>query len=191
MARSNQVVAFKQNDDGTQTFTVGAQSATFHPDLVHASLRIKAELHGWKQRISDKAAIGRDPKTGKSASPEEKFKALAAMIAHLESGTDKWELTRTGGGGGRSEASYILEALANIQSLSVEDMEERVTRMAEKHGITTDAYLKRVGTTDAVAKEVARIKHGDAEDGDALLDELAGDDEQDESDEDGDDQPQG
>jgi len=176
MARINQVVAFTQNDDGTQTFKVGAQSVTFHPDMVDPTLRTRAELHGWKQRISDKAALSRDPKTGRSATAEEKFAAVAAIIAHYESGTEKWEMERTGGGGGgRSEASYILQALANVQGVDVKTMSERVATNAEKRGVSVDAYLKKVATNADVATEVARIKHGDSLDADDILDELAGD----------------
>lgn len=176
MARSNQVVAFTQNDDGTQTFKIGDQSITFRPDMVSAANRVRAELHGWKQRISDKAALSRDPKTGKSATPEQKFAAVKAIIDHYEAGGDAWEMARVGGVGGRSEASYIMEALANIQGLSVDDMSERVAQRAEKNGITVDAFLKRVATQSAVATEIARIKHGDADNGDALLDDLMTDD---------------
>lgn len=178
MARINQVVAFTQNDDGTQTFKVGAQSIVFHPDMVDATLRTRAELHGWKQRISDKAALSRDPKTGKPATWEEKFAAVSAIIAHYESGTDKWEMERTGGGGGgRSDASYILQALANVQGVELKTMSERVASNAEKRGISVETYLKKVATSPAVAEEVARIKHGESEDADEILDELAQDDE--------------
>lgn len=183
MARSNTVVSFTQNDDGTQTFKIGNQEVTFHPDMVNQDLRARAELHGWKQRISDKAALSRDPKTGKSATPEQKFAAVKAIIDHYESGADKWEMERVGGnGGGRAESSYILQALANVQGVDLKTMAERVAANAEKRDLTVDAYLKRVATSEAVATEVARIKHGDAADADEFLDELGA-----ESDEDGDD----
>lgn len=174
MARSNSVVSFTQNDDGTQTFKIGTQEITFHPDMVDPTLRARAELHGWKQRISDKAALSRDPKTGKSATPEQKFAAVRAIIEHYESGADKWEMERVGGnGGGRSDSSYILQALANVQGVDAKTMAERVAANAEKRELTVDAYLKRVATQPAVATEVARIKHGESVDADEFLDELA------------------
>lgn len=173
MARSNTVVSFTQNDDSTQTFKIGGQSVTFHPDMVDPTLRARAELHGWKQRISDKAALSRDPKTGKSATPEQKFAAVKAIIDHYESGADKWEMERAGGGGGgRSDSSYILQALANVQDVDLKTMSERVAANAEKRELTVDAYLKRVATSPAVAEEVARIKHGESEDADDILAEL-------------------
>lgn len=173
MARENQVVAFTQHDDGTQTFKVGSQSVTFHPDLVDPILRARAELHGWKQRISDKAALSRDKATGRSATPEQKFAAVKAIIEHYESGSDKWEMERTGGGGGRSEASYILEAAANVQGTDVKTMAERVAANAEKRGVTVDAYLKKLAAqSEAVRKAIADIKYGEAEGGDEMLDEL-------------------
>lgn len=176
MARTNAVVTFTQHDDGTQTFKIGTHEVTFHPDMVDPTLRARAELHGWKQRISDKAALSRDPKTGKSATPEQKFAAVKAIIDHYESGADKWEMERVGGGGGgRSDASYILQALATIQGLDQKTIAERVASLSEKNGITVEQFLKRVATRADVATEVARIKHGDtdAEVADELVDELA------------------
>lgn len=172
MARANQVVAFTQNEDGTQTFRVGSQSITFNPDKASATNRVRAELHGWKQRISDGAALSRDPKTGRSATPEAKFARLASLVNHYEAGGDAWDMPRAGGGGGRAESSYILEALAMVQGVDTKTMSERVAANAEKRGITVDAYLRRVATAPAVAEAVARIKHGESEDADDILDEL-------------------
>lgn len=175
MARINQVVAFTQNDDGTQTYRVGAQSVTFNPDKVSAANRVYAELHGWKQRLSDATALSRDPKTGRSATPEEKFAALVARVNHYESGAESWDMPRTGGGGGRSESSYILQAAANVQDVDLKTMSERVATNAEKRGVTVDAYLRQLAkTSEAVRTEIANIKYGEAEGADDMLDELGG-----------------
>jgi hypothetical protein len=176
MARTNAVVTFTQHDDGTQTYTVGGQSRTFDPAKTALEIQTHAMYHGFKQRISDKAALSRDPKTGKSATPEQKRAAVWAIIDHYESGTDKWDMPREpGNGGGRSDASYIMQALAMVQDVDLKTMAERVAANAEKRGITVEAYLKRVATSPAVAEAVARIKHGESEDADEILDELAGD----------------
>lgn len=172
MARENQVVETTMNEDGTITFKIGGQSVTFNPDKVDATLRVKAELHGWKQRIGDKAAMSRNTDNGKSATPEQKFAAVKALVDHYESGTADWNLPRAGGGGGKRELDYVLEALANIQGVEVDAMRERVAELAEKREMTPDAYLRKLATTDAVSKEVARIKHGEAEGADNMLDEL-------------------
>ena len=173
MARSNQVVGFKQNDDGTQVYTIGGESRTFDPATTSLANQTRAMYHGYRQRLSDKAAIARDPKTGQSATPAQKRAAVWAAMDHYMSGSDKWEMERAaGGGGGRSDASYILQALANVQDVELKIMSERVAANAEKRGITVEAYLKRVATSPAVAEEVARIKHGESEDADEILDEL-------------------
>jgi hypothetical protein len=185
MARSNQVVGFKQNEDGTQTYTVGGQTKTFNPDSCDPTLRTRAELHGWRQRIQDKAALSRDPKTGKSATAEQKRAAVWAIIDHYESGTDKWEMERTGGAGGRSDASYIMQAAAIVQDVDLKTMAERVGANAEKRGMTVDAYLRKLAQqSEAVRNEVARIKFGESEGADDMLDEL-GDAEEEDADDDG------
>lgn len=196
MARSNQVVGFKQNDDGTQVYTIGGVARTFDPAKLSLELQTRAMYHGIRQRLADKAALSRDPKTGRPATAEQKRAAVWALMDHYESGTDKWEMERTGNGGGKSDASYIMQALANVQGVDLKTMAERVASNAEKRGIEVEAYLKKVATNKDVATEVARIKHGESEDADAFLDELGvvdkgadGDEWEDAGEEDGDDTP--
>lgn len=176
MAKSNQVVGFVQNEDGTQTFTIGGQSKVFHPDMVHADLRVRAELHGWRQRIQDKAAIVRDVKTGQSATADQKRAAVFAMIDHLESGTDQWNL-KAGGGSRKSEADWVVEALADIQGLSVDEARERIESSAEKAGVTVAVRIKRLSVQPSIALRVAELKAAGTEpdDADDLIEELGDD----------------
>src|SRR5260221_14565640 len=78
------------------TFTVGAQS--FDMDVARIVDEGKhgtgakmsengqfATLHGVVQKVSDRAPIGRDPETGASATPEEKFAAMKECAKRLMS----------------------------------------------------------------------------------------------------------
>jgi hypothetical protein len=170
MARANQVVAFTQADN-VLTFTVAGQPPIeFDMDKAHAALRIRAEVHGWKQRLSDKAAMSRDTKTGAAASPAEKAAAIRALAEYYMSGASEWNM-RGAAGGRKSESAWIIEALIDLDLYS----EERIATAAAKYEMTVDAYLARLATTDRVAKRVAELKHGASDlDADEMLDDLEG-----------------
>lgn len=84
----------------------------FNPELVDGELRKAAEWHGWEQRLRDAAAKPRDVKTGKSATPAEKFNAIKKLAEHYLSGGKEWNL-RTGPQAGvvqRNEDKQLLKA---------------------------------------------------------------------------------
>lgn len=79
---------------------------------VHAENAARALSHGFIQRVADAAAISRDTKTGKSASPRDKFEAMEELVNHYNSGSAEWRLARAEGSGfGRS---YLLLALCEL-----------------------------------------------------------------------------
>lgn len=154
MARK-QVITVKQLDNGQLQFAVaGAGEFTFNPDKASPANRIRAELHGWTQRISDKAALGAD------ATPEAKLASMQACAAWYEAGGDEWNMTRAAGAGRKSEADWIIEATAAIQGVDATTMRERIERMAEKREVTVAAYIKALGSRPDVAQRVAEMKHG-------------------------------
>jgi hypothetical protein len=71
----------------------------------------RAAIHGMIQRISDAAAISRDPETGKPATPAEKLAAMSALVEHYHSGTSEW--SRVGVGGG-PKGGFLFEALVRM-----------------------------------------------------------------------------
>lgn len=77
---------------------------------VSAANRQYAEIHGWKQRIVDAAALSRNTADGKSAAPEAKRDAIAKLVEHYMSGTDKWTMTAEGG----SKGGLLFEALCEM-----------------------------------------------------------------------------
>src|SRR3954463_5945761 len=83
---------------------------TFNPTLAHAANRTYAEFHGWKQRLVDTAAMSKDTKTGLPATPAEKVEAIKALIAHYESGTEKWSRVAEGG----PKGGFLYEALCKV-----------------------------------------------------------------------------
>ena len=69
--KGNTVVTHAVHDNLNDIeFVVGPASFTFSLPPEGSAIFRQAALHGFVQKISDRAAIGRDPETGASASPE-------------------------------------------------------------------------------------------------------------------------
>ena len=104
---------------GTVTFTAtDGASLTIHAERLHPELRAYAALHGLKQKVGDAAALGA------SATDADKFEAMRAIVSHLESGSDSWNLGRVGGGD-----SALIEALVLAGKPDTADMRAKVRAM--------------------------------------------------------------
>lgn len=176
-AKTNSVVTATWVGTTLTLAVKGAGNIVFDMDKVSPVLIERAAMHGFEQRLRDRAAIGRDTKTGASASPADKFARIKSLADHYATDDATWEM-RGEGGVRRKEADYIIEALAQVQGVDVETITARVTAMAEKRAITVDAYLKQVATSPKVAEAIAIIKYGEAnpEMADDMLGELEEDD---------------
>src|SRR6266404_3418819 len=76
--------------------------------------------HGMTQRISDRAAIGRDRTTGASATPQEKWSAMNALASHYANGGG-WELA--GGGLPPVNRPALYQATAFVRGLDAVKVE--------------------------------------------------------------------
>lgn len=172
--RANSIISTR-GDAGGITFIVYG-IGELRVDYADLSPEVKAHamFHGLKQRITDAAALERDPVTGKSATAQEKFDEMARLVAHYRTGTAEWNTRRAAGDGGESrEGGITLRALANVQKTDAGTMREKIARMAEKQGVSTRAILAKLATQTAVAAEIARLRAQTvAVDADELLAEL-------------------
>lgn len=87
---------------------LGVGELKLNMENLSAEVKHHAAIHGMIQRISDAAAISRNPETGKPATPAEKFDRMQDLIAHYMSGTSKW--SRVGQGSG-NRGGYLFRAL--------------------------------------------------------------------------------
>ena len=99
--KSNSVVTHQVDDNGITFNVIGAGSVRLDFDKVSEPNQKRAMIHGMIQRISDRAAIGRDPETGKSATPAEKLAAMTTLVDHYHSGTSEWSMVTRGEGAPR------------------------------------------------------------------------------------------
>lgn len=138
-----------------------------HPD----NLR-RATIHGLVQRVSDRAAKGRDPNTGKAAPAADRFAAMKSLADHLASGSAEWSPARAEGGATGLD-SIILGAVVEVTGKTREEIRALIAVGAERQGIKPSAFLAALGASAKVAPVVARIR-GEAAgvDGNELLEQL-------------------
>lgn len=80
-----------------------------------------AALHGFKQRITDMAALSRNPETGLAVTPQEKFDAIKRGVDHYMSGTDDWNMRVAGGERQDSGIALLVRALNEIYPAKTAD----------------------------------------------------------------------
>ena len=132
--KSNAVVTAAWSDDQTKLTLVVKDAGTivFDTELaVH--LMSRAACHGFEQRLRDRAAMSADTKTGASATAQDKYDRIKALVDHYHAGGE-WEMRGAGGGGKKSEAAWILEALVAIKGGDVGAMTGLVEAAAKKKG---------------------------------------------------------
>ena len=158
------VISYDVNmEAGTITFNVvGAGSCILELEKTTEETRQAALYNGFKQAGGDKAAIPCDPKTGKAATPAEKFARVKAWVEHLNGG-GSWELRSSKPTFNRAA---LFEAVAEVRGVSAEVVYAKL-------GAREDAVLQSFLVHREIAAVYARITaRGDSGEVDALLEEI-------------------
>jgi len=87
---------------------------TLHLERVSDAVKAYAVLHGLKQRGSDVMALSRDTATGASATEEDKFNELRAIVAWYESGTSEWSRRPAAGQRFAGDNAILAECLKRL-----------------------------------------------------------------------------
>lgn len=152
--RSNSVITTEVNASvGTIVFNVrGAGALTLHMERVSAGNKAYAALHGFKQRISDAAAIERNSETGLPASPGDKLAAMRALVEHYESGSPEWatRVARTA-----SEGGLLLQSLVRI-GVARETAVERIAQWSRSEQLAVLNSPKVKVHADAIRLEAGK-----------------------------------
>ena len=152
---------------GEIAFTLAGKTLLFHADRAPGTQR-QAAMFGWSRKISNEAAMSRSVETGLPASNEEKLEAMAAMIAHLESGTDAWSPARTGARASTADLSLLVTALMELQPARSRD--ELTAWVKSKEPAARSALMLNAKVKPIVDRLRAALASDI--DADALLDEL-------------------
>lgn len=119
--------------------------------------------HGMLQRLADRAALGRDSKSGKSATPQEKYNAVLELAKHYENGGE-WKMK--GSGPRPLDRAALYNAVATVRKAPVERVEQIYRDKA-------DEVLRTLLVHKEIAAEYARLTtYGDESGAEELLGEL-------------------
>lgn len=186
-AKSNSVVTHSMQDGNIVFDVLGAGKLVFDPNKVSAENRARAMIHGFVQRIVDAGARMRDPKTGASASPEEKLASMKRVVEHYMSGTTEWNLRAAPAASKGPDAGLVIMAMIRaLSGVPTVEAAERVfaQQVAKGKFASRDeaiaAWAKSRQVADAIklilAERAAEAANLDAED---MLAELAMEDDED------------
>lgn len=176
--KSNSVITHSINaEEQIVTFLVrGCEPLTFDIKRVSDAVGERAMIHGFIQRISDAAAISRNPETGQPATPEDKREAMARLVEWYESGTEEWSRRREAGAG--PDTGITLQAMIDVFGGTAEAARGMIQSLADKRGITPNEARAVFASSREVAARIAQIKADRAArsgvDAQGLLDELQG-----------------
>lgn len=138
----------------------------------------RARVHGFIQRVSDKAAIARNTDTGLPVSPQEKFEAMRAMVDHFMSGTTEWNIKRAEGAGRKSGGldGIAIDAVAEATGKTPAEVRDIIKAGSEAKKVTPAVYLAALSNAAKVKPILERMREEAAEraelDGDELLEGL-------------------
>ncbi len=156
--KSNSVVTHTVDPTtGIVTFTVvGASSFNVDPSMIHPANVARFTRHGIIQRVSDAAAKGRDPTTGKSATPQARFDAMKRLADHYATGSAEWSPARAEGAMALDQ--IILAAVVEATGKTTDEVRAMIAAGAEKGAVTQKVYLAKLGEAKLVKPIVDRIK---------------------------------
>lgn len=152
----------------TLNFATGQELAV-DLDKLSPDILTQAALHGLKQKLVDAAAIARDPTTGLSATPEDKYQAVKAVFDRITRADGTWNAVREGEQ--RAQGGMFVRAIMELTSKT----REETTAMLEKLDKDQIAALKKnakvLDITQRMEREAAAAKPDNSDD---LLAALAG-----------------
>jgi hypothetical protein len=173
-AKANSVLTHRVEEGAIFIKVKDAGELKFVPGLASEACRARAELHGWIQRISDAAALGRDPKSGQPASPQAKLEAMKKLVDHYESGAAEWRMAGGGGGGSSAiEKALLVRCLVVVYPTRTE---EQLTEWVGKRTSAERTALLSSEKIKALADKF-RAEQSAGIDADGLLSEFDDSDE--------------
>lgn len=109
--KSNSIITHEVAGNVITFHVKQAGDIVFNMDAVSPANRERAAIHGFIQRISDGAAMSRDPETGQPATPADKLARMQAIAEHYQSGSGDWSMRREGNG---VEGGLLFRALTRL-----------------------------------------------------------------------------
>jgi len=122
MARNSTIEARINEATGALHLTFdNGERISLSVDELTPAMRTMAMLHGLKQKLVDAAAISRDPETGRSATTDDKYRAVKAVYDRLTGPNPSWNSVR-GEGSGTGTGGLLFAALVRLYPAKTPDV---------------------------------------------------------------------
>jgi hypothetical protein len=155
----------------TVTFANG-KSLEVDVSKLSPDIQQQAMLHGIKQKLVDAAAIARNPDTGRSASVDDKYAAVAEIHARITSPNGTWNKVREAGATPATKGNLLVRALMKMTGKDKNYVDDFLSSKTKEE---RNALQRNPRVLQIIAELQANAGTGDV-DTDALLGELgAGD----------------
>lgn len=136
-----------------------------------STIREAAIMHGLKQKLVDAAAISRAPDTGRSATIDDKYRAVLETADRIRGDNPTWNKVR-GDGTVTSGDNLLIRALLRITGKTREALEAYLAGKSKEE----KAALRKNAKVAAVILEIQAEEAAKRVDTDSMLDDLLGDD---------------
>jgi len=146
--------------------TLSIDSKSLSPAIAQAAL-----MHGLKQKLIDAAAIGRDPESGRSATIDDKYRAVKEVFDRItRTDSPEWNKTRaTGEGTGNGKGGILVTAMMRLTSKS---RAEILSFLEDKTKEEVAALRKNPRIVEIMAQIQVEQANTSGIDSDSLLDGL-------------------
>lgn len=132
------------------------------------TIRLKAMMHGFKQKLLDAGAIARNTATGKSATLEDKFDAVKEVYDRLTGDNPTWNKIRAeGAGAGGGLLKRALMQMTGKSAVMIEAFLQEKTKEER-------AALRKNPKVAEIILELQTAEADESVDTDAMLNELTG-----------------
>lgn len=149
---------------------INGEALTLKRSMLSEEILSYAIMHGLKQKLIDAAAISRDPDTGKSATPADKWEAVMTVYDRIigATGAASWNAGRGEGGGG--SGGLLMRALVRLYPAKTQDeLRAFLDGKTKAEQAALRANPKVAAVIEAIKAEQAKSGGVDS---DGLLEEL-------------------
>lgn len=147
---------------------VNGEALTLKRDMLSEAMLAHAVMHGLKQKLIDAAAISRDPDTGRSATPGDKWTAVMAVYDRITQ-QGQWNAGR-GDGAGAGGNGLLFRALVRMYPAKTA---EQLRVYLDGKTKAEQAALRLNPKVAVIIDEIKAERATDSEiDSDSMLDEL-------------------
>lgn len=160
--KSNAVITHEVAENVITFHVKQAGTVVFNLDAVSPANRKRAAIHGFIQRVSDGAAMSRNPETGQPAAPIDKMARMQAIVDHYQSGSPNWSMRRENRVG--AEGGLLFRALMRLYPTKTPDeLKAFITGLTDeqKKGLMYDPKSSVKAAIDTIHAEA--ISNIDAE----------------------------